>query len=244
MHDLRPRGSGSQRHPEGARADLPQARVGRARRERDLVAHPGGHRRGDAGGRRERGRHRRRGHHQPARDDAGVGPEHRRAGAQRARVAGHPHRQAGGRVLARRRPGPLPGEGRTAARDLLLGSEDPLDPRQRRRGAGQGRGGRPGVRQHGHLAAVEPDRWHGRRPAHHRSHQRQPHDAHGSQDPAVGRRDRRHHGRPHVDAARDQGVERGLRGGQGQRRARRRDDRGRSRRPAGGHLRPDLFRGR
>ena len=61
---------------------------------------------------------------------------------------------------------------------------------------------------------------------------------------AVGRRDRGHHGRPDVDAARDQGVERGLRGGQGQRRARRRDDRGRPRRPAGGHLRPDLLRGR
>ena len=29
------------------------------------------------GGRRQRGRHRRRGHHQPARDDAGVGPQHR-----------------------------------------------------------------------------------------------------------------------------------------------------------------------
>ena len=44
-------------------------------------------------------------------------------------------RQAGRRVLQGRRPGPLPGEGRAPARDLLLGAEDPLDPgRDRQRG--------------------------------------------------------------------------------------------------------------
>ena len=32
--------------------------------------------------------------HQPARDGAGVGSQHRRAGPQRARLAGHSHRQA------------------------------------------------------------------------------------------------------------------------------------------------------
>ena len=38
------------------------------------------------------------------------------------------------------------------------------------------------VRQHGHLADLEPHRRHRRRPAHHRRDQRQPHDADGSQD--------------------------------------------------------------
>ena len=66
-------------------------------------------------------RHRRGRHHQPARDRAGLGPDHRRAGLQRDRLAGHPHRrhlQAARRPRRRRRA--VQGQGRAAAGHLLL----------------------------------------------------------------------------------------------------------------------------
>ena len=78
----------------GARADLSRARLGRARPAGDLGSAP---RRSSRGALGEAGasarRHRRRRHHQPARDDGGVGPQHRPAGPQRDRLAGHPHRR-------------------------------------------------------------------------------------------------------------------------------------------------------
>ena len=46
VHGLRPRRPGGQRRPEGARADLSQAGLGRARCDGDLGAHAGGRRRG------------------------------------------------------------------------------------------------------------------------------------------------------------------------------------------------------
>ena len=168
-----------------------------------------------------------------------MGPQHRRADPQRARLAGHAHGQDRRRAVGRRRPGPLPGEGRPAAGDLLLGAEGPLDPRQRRWRARSGRGGRPGLRQHGHLAHLEPHRWHRRWAAHHRRDERQPHDAHGPQDPLVGRGDRRHHRRADLDAPRDPRLERGLRRGQ-DRRLHGHPDCRRPGRPAGGHVRPGL----
>ena len=191
-------------------------------------------------GRRERGRRRRRRHHQPARDVGRVGPDDRQADPQRARLAGHPDGQARRRVLGGRRPGALPGEGRAPARDVLLRAEDPLAARQRRGRGGEGRVGRPAVRQHGHLADLEPDRRHRRRAAHHRRHQREPHDADGPADARLGRRGHGRHGRPARDAAGDQGVQRGLRRGQVGR-ARGRADRRRPRRPAGGDVRPDVL---
>ena len=48
LHGLRPRRAGRLDRPEGARADLSQARLGRARPDGDLGAHAGGHRRGAA----------------------------------------------------------------------------------------------------------------------------------------------------------------------------------------------------
>ena len=79
------------RRAKGTRADLSAARLGGARRQRDLAAHPRSDRRGAraarTGGERP-GRHR---HHQPARNHRRLGPPHRRAGLQRARLAGHPH---------------------------------------------------------------------------------------------------------------------------------------------------------
>ena len=79
--------------------------------------------------------------------------------------------------------------------------------------ADEGRLRRPAVRQHGHLGHLEPHRRHRRRPPHHRRHERQPHDAHGPQDPGLGRGDHGRHRRPARDAARDPGVQRGLRRG-------------------------------
>ena len=82
-------------------------------------------------------------------------------------------------------------------------AEGPLDPRQRRRRSREGRGRRPGVRQHGHLVHLEPDRRPQRRSAHHRRDERQPDDADGPRDAGLGRGHRGHDRRADVDAARD-----------------------------------------
>ena len=147
--------------------------------------------------------------HQPARDGAGLGQEHRRAGLQRDRLAGHPHRrhrQAARRPRRRRRA--VQGQGRPAAGHLLLRAEGRLDPRQRRGRPGEGRGRRPGVRQHGHLADLEHDRRPRGRPAHHRPDQRLAHHADGPRHAVLGRGHRRGDGDPAVDAAGDPVVAR------------------------------------
>ncbi len=59
-----------------------------------------------AGGVRADG-HRRRRHHESARDDGAVGPQHGAAAAQRVGVAGHADGRSRGRVRARRRSGPI-----------------------------------------------------------------------------------------------------------------------------------------
>ena len=78
--------------PGGVPAALPTVGLGRARPRRHLGLDrrrlPRRHR---AGGRRP-GRHRRHRHHQPARDDAGLGPRHRPAARPRHRLAGPAHR--------------------------------------------------------------------------------------------------------------------------------------------------------
>ena len=80
------------RGAERVHADLPEARLGRARPAGDL-----GHadRRGDRGARPRTGaaaRHRGDRHHEPARDHDRLGPRDRPAGPQRHRLAGSPHR--------------------------------------------------------------------------------------------------------------------------------------------------------
>ncbi len=212
------------------RADLPQGRVGRAQRHRDLGERPGHHRRGVGQGRPQVGPDRRGRHHQPAGDRAGLGPHHRRAGVQRDRLAGHPHRRHRPPARrTRRRPGPVQGQGRAAAGHLLLRAQGPLDPGQRRRRQGEGRQGRPGVRQHGHLGAVEHDRRGRRRPAHHRPDQRLPDHADGPGHADLGRRHRRGDGHSAVDAPGDPLVLRGLRQGPGRRQPARCADRRRPR---------------
>ena len=95
------------------RAALPPARLGRARRRRDLGVDPQG--RGRSAHRRRRPGLRPEGDrdHQPARDRRRLGPEDRRAGPPRARLAGPAHRcalrraasEAGHEDLVRERTG-------------------------------------------------------------------------------------------------------------------------------------------
>ena len=151
--------------------------------------------------RARQGRHHRRGpgrggHHQPARDDRGLGSPDRQARLQRDRLAGHAHRQDLQRARQGRRPGSLPRQGRPAAGDLLLRPEGQVDPRQRRGCPRQGRGRRPPLRQHRHLVHLEPDRRRQRRRARHRRDQRLPHDADEPRDPRLGSRDPQAHGHP------------------------------------------------
>ena len=65
------------------------------------------------------------------------------------------------------------------------------------------RGRQPGVRQHGHLGALEHDRRRRRRPARHGPDERLAHDAHGPRLPELGRGHRGRDGHPAVDAAGD-----------------------------------------
>ena len=180
-------------------------------------------------------RPRRARHHEPARDHRAVGPGHRRAGAQRAQLAGHADGPSGARARRRRGLGPLPRPLRAAARDLLLRPEDPLAARPRRRARGARGDGRGAVRDDRLVADLEPHR-----PPHHRRHERRPHDADEPRDARLGRRPARRDGRAARDAAGDPAVDGGLR--RGGRRARRPARRGGARRPARGAVRPDVLR--
>ena len=137
---LRPRGADRGSRLLGVRAALPPARLGRARRERDLGGDPargagGDRRRGDPGRRPGRDRD-----HQPARDRGRLGPGHRRARPSRTRLAGPAH----GRALRSAEGGGARGHGarahRARHRPVLLGHEDRVAPGERRgaRGAAFG----------------------------------------------------------------------------------------------------------
>ena len=168
----------------------PEAGLGGARPDGDLGAHAGGDRRG-AGRRPARAptTSPALGHHQPARDDGRVGQEHRRAGPQRDRLAGHAHRRLVDEYSQGRRSGPLPRADRPAAGDLLLGAEGRAGCSTTSTALARARRvRRPAVRQHGHLVHLEPDRRHRRRRPRHRRHQRQPHAADGPRDARLGRR--------------------------------------------------------
>ena len=169
---------------------------------------------------------------------------HRRARVQRDRLAGHPHPVDRRPARGRRRRRALQAEGRPAARHLLLGHEDRLDPRERARRAREGRGRRPALRHDRHVGALEPHRRRRRRRARDGCHEREPHDVHGPRDPAVGRRDPRRVRRAALDAARDPLVVRGLRRRERALAAARDADRRHPRRPAGRDLRPGRVRRR
>ena len=135
MPCLRPRGTDRGPCLLGVRTAFPQARLGRARRDRDL----GGDAPGRCGGDRRR-RHRRREprwdrHHQPARDRRRMGPRVRGAGPQRPRLAGPPDGGALRRASRGRSRGPRAGADRARDRPLLLGHEDRVAPAKRRGGA-------------------------------------------------------------------------------------------------------------
>ena len=127
------------------------------------------------------------------------------ADPQRARVAGHAHRQD--RATSSRptaaRIGSAPRPGCRSPR-TSPGPKITLAPRQRGRRAGARRGRRAAVRQHRHVGDLEPHRRAERRRARHRRHERQPHDADGPEDARVGRRAKLDAiGVPRADAAGD-----------------------------------------
>ena len=115
-----------------------------------------------------------------------------------------------------------------------------LDPRQRRRGARQGRGRRPAVRQHRHLVHLEPHRRRQRRRPRHRRHQRQSRtmlmnlETLDWDDEILGIMGIPKSMLPAIKASSEVY-------GTGVGDARRHPDRGRPRRPAGGPVRPDVL---
>lgn len=120
LHRLHPRRRHRRGRPARAPPDPPQARLGGARRRRDLGQGAGrgrrGHRQGRSAGRADQRARR----HQPARHDRAVGPGHREARAQRGRPAGHPDRRAVRRTRRSAGAGPLPRADGTAPGELLL----------------------------------------------------------------------------------------------------------------------------
>ena len=190
-------------------------------------------------------RHRRRRHHEPARDGRGLGPPHRRARVQRDRLAGHPHpvdrRPArGGRrrraVQGRRSACRSPPTSRAPKIVWIL---ENVPGRAR-----EGRGRRPALRHHRHLGALEPHRRRRRRRARDGCHEREPHDVHGPRDACSWDDDiLAAFGVPALDAARDPVVVGGLRPVATRALAAARDaDRRHPRRPAGRDLRPGGLR--
>ena len=90
---LRPRAARARLRAGGVRPALSRFGLGGAR-SRGSLAHDAGDRPRRLGqGRQASCRRRRHRHHQPARDDARLGPPHRRAGPPRHRLAGPPHRR-------------------------------------------------------------------------------------------------------------------------------------------------------
>ena len=127
------------RGPGGARADLSPGRLGRARPQGDLGEDPAGDLPGPAGQQPHRRQHRRGRDHQPARDHRRLGQEHRRAGLQRHRLAGHPDPADRVPVEGRGLRGRDQAQDRAGHRHLLLGHQDRLDPGERGGGQGAGR---------------------------------------------------------------------------------------------------------
>ena len=180
--------------PEGARADLPAGRLGRAQRDGDLGQHPRGHR----AARWPRPTSTRR-------DIAAVGITNQRETALVwDRTTGEPVynaivwqdtrtdaicQQLGG---AGRRRRPVQGEGRacrwppTSRARRCAGSSTTSTARGRRREAGNLVFGNMDTWVH-----LERDRWSRRRAAHHRPDERLAHDADGPRHPVLGRGHRR-----------------------------------------------------
>ena len=243
LHHLRPRRPDRRRRPEGARADLPEAGLGRAR-PAEIWTEP----------RRSSGRARARPapsaadiaghrHHQPARDRPWSGT---RAPASRSTTPSSgrtPGPTASSRSSAATAARTASARGGLPLATYFSGPKIALAARQRRRPRERAEAGDMLFGTMDTWVHLEPDRRRRRRHARHRRHQRQPHHADGPRDPGLGRRDPRAHGRPAGDAAGDQVLDRGVRRGaaaccDGVPVA------GDPRRPAGGPVRPDLLRRR
>ncbi len=156
-HRLRPRGHAGRQRAARVPADVHVAGPRDPRPGGDLVEPARGRPRGGRAGRRRRQRRRDR-HHEPARDDGGLGARDRPGRRARHRLAEPDHRPVL-RPPPRRRPRALrPRAHRAPARRLLLGPQGPPHPR----------GGRPPracrarrarVRHRRRLADLAPHRW-------------------------------------------------------------------------------------
>ena len=242
VHGLRPRRPGGQRGAEGARADLPEAGLGRARREGDLGAHAGGRRRGA----------RRRPARAPTTSRASASPTSARPRWCGTSTTGEPIHNAlvwqdtrtdklvdeysrdGGQARFQEKVGlPLAtyfsgpkirwmldnvdgAADKAESGDLLFGNMDTWLIWNLTGGTDGGL----------HITDVD---------------ERQPHDADGPQDPRLGRGDHGRHGRPARRCCRRSRPRARSTARSTGRRARRRADRGRPRRPAGGDVRPDVL---
>ena len=159
LHRLRQGRPHRRGRPEGARADLPEARLGRARRRRDLDQRPGG-RRGRPGEGRASPRPTSRRSASPTsarRRCCGTGRPASRCTTPSSGRTPAPTRSASelGRNVGQdrfRRETGLP------LASYFAGPEDPLAARQRRRAAGARRARRTALRHHGLLGHLEPHR--------------------------------------------------------------------------------------
>ena len=210
---------------------LPAPGLGRARRERDLggdeprrLARP---RRREGG----RGQPLRRRDHEPARDGRRLGSEDRRAGPQRARLAGPADGGALPRAPGRGSRGARPRAHRPRPRPVLLGDEDRVAAAKRPRGE------RRGLRDDRLLARPQAHR-----PPRDRPHERVADDALRHRRASLGPRALRAVRRRPGAARRAVAVRPRLRDDERVRlRGAGRRDR---RRPAGGAVRPGLPRSR
>ena len=182
MPGFRPAGPDRLVEPEGARADLSAAGLGRARSARDPAQRHRSRARRSRYRRPRRARPRRGRYRQSARDHGGVGPAYRGAGTQRDRLAGHAHRCPLPQARRRARPGPIPRQLRPAARDVFLGTEGELAARQR---AGLRRRAEQGELLFGTMDSWLV--WNLTGSSRHRRHQRQPDHAHEPRDARLGR---------------------------------------------------------
>ena len=137
----------------GVHPALPAARLGRARRRRDLGRGAGDARRGRRAGRSRR--HRGDRHHEPARDRPGLGPRDGPAVRTGDRVAGPAHGRPLRRAGRRRRPRPRALPHRPRARPVLQRHEVRVAAAGGRRADDPG----PRARHHRRLDRVEPHRW-------------------------------------------------------------------------------------
>ena len=172
------------RRSEGIYPVFPPARVGGARRQRDLVDPDRGRPAGYGEHRGDRRRHCRHRHHQPAGNHHRLGQKNRRAGVPRHRLAVPPHQRLLRYTERKRSGGRIPGQDRSGHRRLFFRYQAAMDSGERAGRPGAGGAGRAAVRHRGDLAHLEAHR---RQSSCDGLFQRLPHHAVQHQHPSLGR---------------------------------------------------------